>query len=926
MADLVVSIERAKDGFRAIVKTGELDAVSQFALDYGQAELQALWDEFVEGGDRHARLAEDSALRLGSVAFDGLFGGDGRSLVARAQEQKEPRLWLRLPADPDVQRFPWELLHDRESGRFLARTGVSILRSVEATRPPARSASRPLKVLFAGANPSELSPLDLTYETEAVARHLRDAPEGDLELVEHVSLEALRDVLARSEPQIVHLVTHARRDSLAGEPQIAFEDSDGNAQWVGERQLGDVLGDPRSVQLVLIIASTESPGPPVGAGLLRGGVSSVASVVSLQFPIDNRTASQLVETVYQGILAGESVDAAVARGRRRLAADQSRGRPLAWAAPVIHAYGPATLAVSRAPAVDSEQDTLSGPATPRTPPSRIEVGTLDAPGSDAVGDEDQLGFSDYVTAFADLITSPYTRPPLTIGIFGTWGMGKSFLLEHIEREITRRQTFRDGEAHHGTGISEAYIVRFNAWEYSASEIVWPGLVRKILSTLDKDVPWPRYKRWWTRLRWNLTREFRRLRAPLAAAGMVVAIAVAVALWRNHTDLAKTIAAVVAALGVGGLLKAASDPVARWVTTLFAESNYGRQIGYMEDIKHDLETLERRLHKDGNPEGDVVGRILVLIDDLDRCEPEKAVEMLQAVNLLLNFSSFIVCLGIDARIVTGAVEKHYAGLLGRTGASGYEYLDKIVQIPFRIPEPGEEEIKTFIGKQLGDPQPPAVSGVGGRPGPGPEPSAAEPEQASSTPMEPDATSAEPSASAGLPDHVVDGDSAPEAVVPFTYAELQAFQTLASHLRPNPRHLKRLVNVYRLVRALARAKGDSVVLEHPAATIRWLVMWGQWPYTSHAMLERFEQLLDAGKVDLSDDHQSGEPLIELLDGVETQLDAKASARLDDDLHALRALLSIKGYELTWDQLRRIRRYTLNFNPAVEEQLSDSHEGGG
>jgi hypothetical protein len=35
MADLVVSIERAKDGFRAIVKTGELDAVSQFALDYG---------------------------------------------------------------------------------------------------------------------------------------------------------------------------------------------------------------------------------------------------------------------------------------------------------------------------------------------------------------------------------------------------------------------------------------------------------------------------------------------------------------------------------------------------------------------------------------------------------------------------------------------------------------------------------------------------------------------------------------------------------------------------------------------------------------------------------------------------------------------------------------------------------------------------
>jgi len=120
-------------------------------------------------------------------------------------------------------------------------------------------------------------------------------------------------------------------------------------------------------------------------------------------------------------------------------------------------------------------------------------------------------------------------------------------------------------------------------------------------------------------------------------------------------------------------------VAQWVTALFTDSDYGRQLGVMEDIRHDLETLEERLHGTDSAGNDVVtGRILVLIDDLDRCEPAKAVEVLQAVNLLLNFKSFIVCLGIDARIVTGAVEKHYEGLLGEAGASGYEYLDKIVQ--------------------------------------------------------------------------------------------------------------------------------------------------------------------------------------------------------------------------------------------------------
>jgi len=72
--------------------------------------------------------------------------------------------------------------------------------------------------------------------------------------------------------------------------------------------------------------------------------------------------------------------------------------------------------------------------------------------------------------------------------------------------------------------------------------------------------------------------------------------------------------------------------------------------------------------------------------------------------------------------------------------------------------------------------------------------------------------------------------------------------------------------RLVRALSRVKRDSVVLEHPGATIRWLVMWARWPYTSNAMIARFEELLEDGVVELSGHQQQGDPLIELLDYVE------------------------------------------------------------
>jgi KAP-like P-loop domain-containing protein len=561
---------------------------------------------------------------------------------------------------------------------------------------------------------------------------------------------------------------------------------------------------------------------------------------------------------------------------------------------------------------------LSGNDGATPAPTPVEIGSLSGAGNDAVGDVDHLGFQTYVEAFADLITSPHTQPPLTIGIFGSWGMGKSFLLEHIEREIDRRQ---NGVA----VVPRVHVVRFNAWEYSATDVVWPGVVRKIVSTLDELDTWPWHKRVGRRIRWNLEREWRRLRLQLVGVALLIAAGILVAVAQDALGVAALIGTAAAAVGVGGVVKAAKDPVSQWLTTLFAESDYGRHLGVMEEIRHDLETLEHRLHaRDAAGKDVVTGRILVLIDDLDRCEPSKAVEVLQAVNLLLNFRSFVVCLGIDARIVTGAVEKHYDGLLGRAGASGYEYLDKIVQIPFRIPEPGRDEVVAFLAGQLGDPEPPQVAEVEES-----DPSDA----AASVPAEELPPADDPRKSSA-------GDGAPEAPavaeqpsqsgadvptaakpVPFTYAEREAFERFADHVRPNPRHLKRIINVYRLVRALARIQRDPLILENPAATIRWLVMWSQWPYASVAMLGAFDSMLEAGGGKVPGDAPDGEPMLTLLDRVEPSLDVTARARLDDDPAELRELLSVEGCSLTWQEIRRIRRYTVNFNPAVEERLREA-----
>jgi hypothetical protein len=78
------------------------------------------------------------------------------------------------------------------------------------------------------------------------------------------------------------------------------------------------------------------------------------------------------------------------------------------------------------------------------------------------------------------------------------------------------------------------------------------------------------------------------------------------------------------------------------------------------------------------------KLIIFVDDLDRCTPEKAVEVLQSLILLTEDTPFVVFLAIDPRIIVTAIESVNAKFFTESGVSGYEYLDKIVHIPFAIP--------------------------------------------------------------------------------------------------------------------------------------------------------------------------------------------------------------------------------------------------
>ncbi len=475
---------------------------------------------------------------------------------------------------------------------------------------------------------------------------------------------------------------------------------------------------------------------------------------------------------------------------------------------------------------------------------------------------DYLGYSPYAKAFADLIASPHTEPPLTIGIFGDWGVGKSFLLKSIKNELASG-LFAEGNREQ---LARVRTIEFNAWEYSAHEQIWPGLVRKILDHMEECLPGGWWRLWWVRIQRNFRRQLNKERGRILflLVSIPMGLAIAAILAGGDLTLALQVASILLA---GGALKflgeLVSNPLGSWIIKVFQSDGYGKQIGIMEAIAADLRFLGARMK---SPEE----RILVIVDDLDRCEPDRTVEMLKAVKLLLDFDRFIVLLGIDARIVGSAVEKHYENLLGKAGATGSQYLDKIIQIPFQIPPPSDEEVEFFIYQLTERPSELAAdpSGPQGKAGESlgnsvkkdhsrrEEVASAAPSALASerTPVpaaltgvqEPTGSTATGVASRAAalpppdPSFFASTETYETVDLSFSFREMRVFQQLISHVDRNPRHIKRALNIYRLVRAIAFRKQDLITLRHPEETILWVTLCLQWPQELNLILQELERL--------------------------------------------------------------------------------------
>ena len=261
--------------------------------------------------------------------------------------------------------------------------------------------------------------------------------------------------------------------------------------------------------------------------------------------------------------------------------------------------------------------------------------------SDRETDRDCLGFSSYVSVLAGICMSAELAP-LTLGIFGSWGSGKTSLMQMLKTHIDARKD------------PNTRTLWFNAWRYEGREEGQAALIHAILAQLERDL----------------------------------------SLGGQAKDLVKKVKDNVSALKLGKhFLKTAltlTPDVQGFIDCFRDESD--RVANSMQSFEEDFQKLltEAKLQ-----------RILVFIDDLDRCSSPKVIETFETIKLFLNTPACTFVIGADAPKIERAVGEVH---LIPDAPTRRAYLEKIVQMPFTIPAQRLPDIACYVamlimGRQL-----------------------------------------------------------------------------------------------------------------------------------------------------------------------------------------------------------------------------------
>lgn len=246
--------------------------------------------------------------------------------------------------------------------------------------------------------------------------------------------------------------------------------------------------------------------------------------------------------------------------------------------------------------------------------------------------QDGLGFHTYAKILAS--AALHNPGPFTIGVFGEWGTGKTSLMQMVKGLLDAQTD------------EKVVTVWFEAWLHEREEHPLVPLIATIVKALEPH---------------------RDTLEKLADGGKnlltgLYALAHGFSVKVKRPDMSGL------ELEVGLSVENAQEAWQKLKEDpLLHQSLYAGALDRISDLR-----LSGKL------------KIVVLIDDLDRCLPEQAIKLLESIKLVLDQPGFVFILGVSRSVIEGYLEHLYEDEYGLTDFEGSSYLDKMVQLPFHIP--------------------------------------------------------------------------------------------------------------------------------------------------------------------------------------------------------------------------------------------------
>ena len=263
-------------------------------------------------------------------------------------------------------------------------------------------------------------------------------------------------------------------------------------------------------------------------------------------------------------------------------------------------------------------------------------------------DSDLFGFDAYAKTIAELIANKDNKTPLVIGIYGSWGSGKTTLMQTVISHLGKIEKYEDKSPYRN-----CKTVWFQAWKYKDEDEILAALIEEIFKTMKSD-------------------------------GFFEGCKTQIAEFVQSLNKLKIIGKFTELFSGVDISECVSGP------------EYKNKLGFYDTFQEFFDRLlwtypnwRPKISIAEEPD-DTKGVLVIFIDDLDRCPKERIVKVLETIKLFMDKKGCIFVIGAANDIIENALEGDY-------GEGSTKFMDKIVQVTFNLPQVTAPDFESYIDK-------------------------------------------------------------------------------------------------------------------------------------------------------------------------------------------------------------------------------------